>query len=156
MPGVQVPGLLAEWRPARLSASRSGNRRCAGCISCLHREQINFCYEITGSVVVSLRHLWKDPLWSLFLAKFVLLWHWYVFAFSGLITVWYCLTDGCIFELYQSDAVWLTVIVLLGMWDRKGPPYSSSLFPCSCKLQHTAIDIWSSASKPAGPFPPRL
>lgn len=57
-----------------------------------------------------------------------------VFAFCGIIILGYCLTDGYILELYQNDVICLTVIVLLGMWDRKGPPYSSSLFSCSCRL----------------------
>lgn len=56
------------------------------------------------------------------------------FAFCGIIVLEYCLTDGCILELYQNDIICLTVIVLLGTQDRKGPPYSSSLFSCSCRL----------------------
>lgn len=35
----------------------------------------------------------------------------------------YCLADSCISELYQNDVICLTVFVLLGTWDRKGPPY---------------------------------
>lgn len=56
------------------------------------------------------------------------------FPFCGIIILGYCLTDGYILQLYQNDVIRLTVIVLLGARDRKGPPYSSSLFSCSCRL----------------------
>ena len=75
------------------------------------------------------------------------------FAFCGTIILGYCLTDGYTLELYQNDVICLTVIVLLGTWDRKGPSYSSSLFSCSCRLYVIVIDMWSAVLKAAGPFP---